>query len=251
MRVTILGSGTSTGVPEIGCSCDVCKSENPKDKRLRASVLVETGSENLLIDCGPDFRYQMLRNRTTAVDALLITHIHYDHIGGLDDLRPFCKEQAFPVFAEKRVTDALREKYSYIFQDHRYPGVPDINLITIHRNPFQIGNTEIIPIRLFHYKLPVLGFRIGDFAYLTDFTTLPEAEMVKLEGVRVVIMEALRKTPHMSHLSLGEALEIASKLNAEQIVLTHISHQMGMHEEVNKELPDGVSLGYDRMTLSF
>ena len=233
MKITVLGSGTSTGVPEIGCNCEVCRSSDKKDQRLRASVLVETENEVLLIDCGPDFRYQMLRNHISGLSGLLITHIHYDHIGGLDDLRPFCRQNAFPVYAERRVTDALREKYAYMFQDHRYPGVPDINLITIHRTSFRIGDTEIIPIRVYHFKLPILGFRIGDFAYLTDLTVLPESEKKKLSGVKVLVIEALRKTPHLAHMSLSEALTLSRELAATQVLLPHLSHQMGLRRQVS------------------
>ncbi|MEG1616459.1 MAG: MBL fold metallo-hydrolase [Bacteroidales bacterium] len=249
MKVTILGSGTSTGVPEVGCRCEVCTSPDPHDKRLRASVLVETGTEDILIDCGPDFRYQMIRSGTTHLDGLLLTHIHYDHVGGMDDLRPFCRHQAMQVFAERRVSDSLRDKYAYMFQDHKYPGIPDIDLITIHRHSFVIGSTEVIPIRLFHYKLPVLGYRIGDFAYLTDFTILPESELYKLNGVKLLIMDALRKTKHLSHLSLDEALVIQDMIGAERTVFTHMSHQMGLHAVVNEDLPPHVSLGFDGMQL--
>lgn len=249
MKITLLGTGTSTGVPEIGCSCEVCTSADHRDKRLRASVLVETDTENILIDCGPDFRYQMLRSGTNRLNALLLTHIHYDHVGGLDDLRPFCRNGAFRVYAERRVSEALRDKYAYMFQDHRYPGVPDIDLITIHRYPFMIGTTQIIPIRLFHYKLPVLGYRIGSFAYLTDFTILPETELHKLSGVKVVVIDALRKKPHMSHLSLREACETARLIGAEKTYFTHMSHQMGLHEQVCRELPAGITLGYDGLQI--
>ncbi|MGL4293793.1 MAG: MBL fold metallo-hydrolase [Bacteroidales bacterium] len=249
MHITILGSGTSTGVPEIGCCCAVCQSVDPRDKRLRASILVENGDDRILIDCGPDFRTQMLRLPSSYPDALLLTHMHYDHVGGIDDLRPFCKHRPFRVFAERRVAEGLREKYSYMFQDHKYPGIPDIDLVTIHRHPFRIGETEIVPIRLFHYKLPVLGYRIGDMAYLTDFTILPDAEKSKLEGVKVVIMDALRKTPYLSHLSLEEAVALSRQLGVPQTYFTHMSHQMGLHREVDLSLGEGLNLAYDGLTI--
>lgn len=249
MKITLLGSGTSTGVPEIGCTCEVCTSLDARDKRLRASALVEVGEVKLLIDCGPDFRYQMLRSQTTALTALLVTHVHYDHVGGLDDLRPFCRKAAFQVYAERRVTDILSLKYDYMFNDHKYPGVPDIDLITLHRTPFYVADLKVVPIRLFHYKLPVLGFRIGDMAYLTDFTIIEASELQKLEGVKVVVIDALRKTKHISHLSLDEAIEIARKIDAPRTVFTHISHQMGLHAEVNPQLPEGMELGFDGMML--
>ena len=251
MRVTILGSGTSTGVPEIGCKCDVCTSKDGRDNRMRSSVLIENETDRILIDCGPDFRTQMLSLRPPVPNALLLTHLHYDHVSGIDDLRPFCRHQAFRVFAERRAADGLREKYSYMFQDHKYPGIPDIDLITIHRNPFLVGNTQITPIRLFHYKLPVLGFRIGDLAYLTDFTVLPETEKSKLVGVKVLIIEALRKTRHLSHLSLDEAIDISKQIAPDQTFFTHISHQMGIHIEVNSLLPPGFELAYVGLIIDF
>ncbi|MEG1585838.1 MAG: MBL fold metallo-hydrolase [Bacteroidales bacterium] len=249
MRITVLGSGTSTGVPEIGCTCDVCSSADSRDNRMRASVLVENGHDRILIDCGPDFRTQMLTFRPVSPNALLLTHLHYDHVSGIDDLRPFCRHQAFRVFAERRAAEGLREKYSYMFQDHKYPGIPDIDLITIHRTPFIVGNTPVIPIRLFHYKLPVLGFRIGDMAYLTDFTVLPDTEMSKLAGVKLVIMDALRKTRHLSHLSLDEAIKLSQSINAPMTYFTHMSHQMGLHHNVESTLPEGFHLAYDGLQL--
>lgn len=249
MKITVLGSGTSTGVPEIGCTCTVCTSSDPRDNRLRSSILVESGEDKILIDCGPDFRTQMLSHRPAHPNALLLTHLHYDHVSGIDDLRPFCRHQAFRVYAERRVAEGLREKYSYMFQDHKYAGVPDIDLITIHRNPFMVGNTLVTPIRLFHYKLPILGYRIGDMAYLTDFTVLPETEMHKLKGVKVVIMDALRKTRHMSHLSLEEAIVLSNQINPEITFFTHMSHQMGLHATVEKELPPKCLLAFDGLVL--
>ncbi|MEG0949201.1 MAG: MBL fold metallo-hydrolase [Bacteroidales bacterium] len=249
MKITVLGSGTSTGVPEIGCRCEVCLSSDPRDNRMRSSILVENGNDHILIDCGPDFRTQMLTHQPVHPNALLLTHLHYDHVSGIDDLRPFCRHQAFRVYAERRAADGLREKYSYMFQDHKYPGIPDIDLITIHRYPFQVGNTWVTPIRLYHYKLPVLGFRIGDMAYLTDFTVMPDTEMEKLKGVKLVIMDALRKTRHLSHLSLDEAIVLSREIKASATYFTHISHQMGLYKSVNDSLPDSFNLAYDGLVL--
>lgn len=249
MRITVLGSGTSTGVPEMGCNCEVCLSADPHDNRMRSSVLIENGTDRILIDCGPDFRMQMLTHRPVAPNALLLTHLHYDHVSGIDDLRPFCRHQAFRVYAERRAADGLREKYDYMFQDHKYPGIPDIDLVTIHRQPFQVGETWVTPIRLYHYKLPVLGYRIGDMAYLTDFTILPESEMEKLKGVKLIIMDALRKTRHLSHLSLDEAISLCKQIQVPATYFTHISHQMGLYEQVNAELPQGFNLAYDGLVV--
>ncbi|MDO5571945.1 MAG: MBL fold metallo-hydrolase [Bacteroidales bacterium] len=250
MRVTVLGSGTSTGVPEIGCTCEVCTSKDKKDNRLRASVVVQTDNSNILIDCGPDFRTQMLNTGIVSLTGLLVTHTHYDHIGGMDDLRPFCRHGAFSVYGERRVCETLMDKYSYMFQDHKYPGVPNIDLITIHRTPFEINNDIIIPIRLFHYKLPVLGYRIKNFAYLTDFSFINDEELDKLRELDCLIIDALRKKQHMSHLSLDEALQLIKKINPKRAYLTHMSHQMGLHETVSNELPENVFLCYDGMTIN-
>ena len=218
---------------------------------MRASIIVENYSDRILIDCGPDFRNQMLRFRPQQPNALLITHLHYDHVAGIDDLRPFTRKSPLCVYAEKRGTDGIREKYNYMFQEHKYPGIADVDLITIHRTPFLVGKTLVTPIRLFHYQLPVLGYRIGDFAYLTDFTLMPESELVKLKGVKVLIIEALRRTKHLSHLSLDEAIQLSEKIGVQKVFFTHICHQMGLHGEIEKILPPGMHLAYDGLSFEF
>lgn len=248
MKITLLGSGTSTGVPQLGCSCEVCRSTDPRDKRLRASVMVQTERTNILIDCGPDFRTQMLDNRMPAPDALLITHEHYDHVAGIDDVRPYCKRGAFPIYAEERVAQKLRVINEYMFRKVKYPGVPNVDLIPIEADkPFMVGDAEVLPLRLYHYKLPVLGFRIGRMAYLTDFSEAPDSTVARLDGVELLIIDALRIEPHMSHLSLAQAIEFARRTTARRVVFTHMSHQMGLHAQV--ALPEGFELGYDGMTL--
>ena len=192
MKVTFLGTGTSTGVPEIGCSCAVCQSNDPRDNRLRASVLVETAGKRILIDCGPDFRQQMIRSRIYQLDGILLTHEHYDHVGGLDDLRPYCRQGAVPIYAESDVVEAIETRIPYVFRAHPYPGVPRLALHTISLEPFEVAGVLVQPIRVMHGRLPILGFRIGNFAYLTDILTLPETEVPKLQGVDVLVLDALR-----------------------------------------------------------
>ena len=206
MKITFLGTGTSTGNPEIGCSCEVCTSRDPRDWRLRASVLVEVAGKRLLIDCGPDFRYQMLRAKCYHLDAVLLTHEHYDHVGGLDDLRPFSREKDVAIYTEANVVEAIKTRMPYVFRAHKYPGVPNLVLHTVGLAPFEAAGVPIQPIRVMHAKLPILGFRIGDFAYLTDLKYLPEEEFAKLEGLEVLVIDALRRGTHLSHEGLEEAL---------------------------------------------
>jgi len=245
MRIRFLGTGTSTGVPEIGCRCKVCTSKDKRDKRLRSSILIKINNENLLIDCGPDFRQQMLGLPFEKLDAVLLTHEHYDHVGGLDDLRPFNKLGDIDIYAEKRVTDILLSRIPYCFAENKYPGTPNILLNEIENKPFYINDIEINPIRLMHYKLPIFGYRIGDFAYLTDLKTIPEEEYEKLKNLDVLVMNALRISEHISHQNLEQALENAARIGAKRTYFTHLSHQMGLHAEVQKMLPDGVFLSYD------
>ena len=205
MQVTFLGTGTSTGIPQIGCTCSVCTSTDPRDSRLRTSAIVEIEGKNILIDCGPDFRQQMLRFHIKRIDAVLVTHIHYDHTGGIDDLRPFGENGTVPIYLEPSVAEGIRNRLPYCFADHRYPGVPNICLQEIGLSPFLIEGIEIVPIRVMHYKLPILGYRIGRFAYITDALTIPESEYEKLKDIDVLVVNALRKKPHLSHQTLADA----------------------------------------------
>lgn len=251
MRVTFLGTGTSQGVPVIACSCAVCRSADKKDKRLRASVLVETRGKVLIIDTGPDFRQQMLRAQVEQLDAVLFTHEHKDHIAGLDDIRAFNFKQGkpVPIYCAPRVQEALKREFHYAFAEQRYPGVPQMKIHAIGTKAFNIDTLEVTPVEVLHYKLPVLGFRIGDFTYITDAKTITETEMEKVRGSKVLVLNALQKDKHISHLTLDEAVELAQKLEVEQCYLTHISHRMGLHAEIEKELPPGIHLAYDELKL--
>ena len=252
MKVRILGSGTSTGVPQIGCTCPVCTSADPKDNRLRASAIVETEDARILIDCGPDFRAQVLHLPFEKIDGVLITHEHYDHVGGLDDLRPFCRFGAVPIYAEEYVARALRLRMPYCFVDHRYPGVPDIPLQEIEiGHAFSIHHTEVVPLRVMHGRLPMLGYRIGRLGYITDMLTMPEESYEQLEGIDVLIMNALRIAPHPTHQNLEEALKVAERIRAKETYFIHMSHDMGLHKKVEKELPENIHLTYDGMEIIF
>lgn len=258
MKLTILGSGTSTGVPEIGCTCPVCTSTHPKDRRLRCSGLVEVDGVRILIDCGPDFREQMIRlNDFKPIDAVLVTHEHYDHVGGLDDLRPFCRFRDVPVYAEAYMAQRLRERIPYCFAEHPYPGVPRILLEEIEPNvPFYVCNAEgvqveILPLRVMHGQLPILGYRIGKMAWITDMLTMPEAEDDFLQGLDVLVMNALRPKPHPTHQSVSEALERVVRLAPKETYFIHMSHHIGLHQEAEQNLPPHVHLAYDGLCLSF
>lgn len=247
MRITFLGTGASHGIPVIGCNCDVCKSDNSKDKRLRSSVLVETDSQNLVIDVGPDFRQQMLQSATVRVDAVVLTHEHKDHTAGLDDVRAFnyLMKKPMSIYAENRVLESIKREYSYVFAEARYPGAPEFDLHIIENKPFSIGADELIPIRAYHNKLPVLGYRIGSIAYLTDLKVLQKEEKYKLEGISILVVSALREKPHVSHLGLQEALDLISEINPEKAYLTHISHMQKGYNTLIKELPANVYPAYD------
>ena len=250
MKITFLGTGTSTGNPEIGCSCEVCTSRDPRDWRLRASVLVEVAGKRLLIDCGPDFRYQMLRAKCVHLDAVLLTHEHYDHVGGLDDLRPFSREKDVAIYTEANVVEAIKTRMPYVFRAHKYPGVPNLVLHTVGLAPFEAAGITIQPIRVMHAKLPILGFRIGDFAYLTDLKYLPEEEFAKLEGLEVLVIDALRRGTHLSHEGLEEALVNIARIRPKQAYLTHMCHRIGLHAQIDKQLPPGVHYAYDGLELT-
>lgn len=251
MKITILGTGTSQGIPVIACNCIVCRSADHKDKRLRVSVLIETGDKTIVIDSGPDFRYQMLRANVKDLDAILFTHEHKDHVAGLDDIRPFnyLLKKDIEIYATERVQHALKREFSYIFAEVHYPGLPQIDLNTISDESFSVGETVITPLDIMHYKLPILGFRINDFVYVTDAKTVSEETIAKIKGAKILVVNALQKEQHISHFTLDEAIEFAKKIGAEQTYLTHISHNMGLHEVVEKELPDNIKLAYDGLTL--
>ncbi len=251
MKVTFLGTGTSQGVPIIGCECNVCKSEDPKDKRLRSSVMIEVDGLRLVIDSGPDFRQQMLRHRVRALDGILFTHEHKDHIAGLDDVRAFnyIHQKPMQVYAEKRVLEAIKIEFYYAFEENPYPGVPQINLNEINDSPFIINGVRITPIRGLHMKLPVLGFRIHNFTYLTDFNFIAEEEIQKIKGSEVLVVNGVRKDPHVSHFNLDQAIEVIEKASPKNGYITHISHQLGLHQEINSMLPPNIQLAYDNLEL--
>lgn len=252
MKITFLGTGTSQGIPVIGSNHPVCLSEDPRDKRLRVSVLVSWDEHNYVIDCGPDFRQQMLKSNVSKIDGILFTHEHADHTAGMDDIRPFFFRQGdIPIYAHKRVLASLKTRFEYIFTDKdRYPGAPSVQSNEVHNDaPFKIGNLAAIPIEAFHNRLQVFGYRIGDFAYLTDIKTINDKEINKLRDLKVLALNALRIEPHHSHMNLEEALELVAKVSPERAYFTHISHYMGFHEEVEKKLPKGVHLAYDNLEL--
>jgi phosphoribosyl 1,2-cyclic phosphate phosphodiesterase len=252
LKVTFLGTGTSQGVPPIGCNSPVCLSDNPKDKRLRCSIYIEHNGTGIIVDTGPDFRYQCLRAGIKKVDAVLYTHEHRDHTAGLDDIRPFCfmNQRPMDIYAHERVQAALKEQYAYIFSGFKYPGIPEVNMHEISKdNKFNVNGTEITPIELLHYKLPVLGFRIEDFVYITDANSISREEKEKLRGTKTLVLSALRKTDHISHFTLHDAMDLAREVGAEQTYFIHMSYEMGFHDEVNEELPEGFQLAYDGQVL--
>jgi len=250
LKITVLGTGTSQGIPVIGCGCEVCQSSDSRDKRLRVSVLVETADKTIVIDSGPDFRYQMLRAGVKDLDAILFTHEHKDHVAGLDDIRPFnyLLHKVIDIYAVERVQQALRREFAYIFEDTKYHGLPQITLHTVDKNPFQIGQTIITPIEVMHYKLPVMGYRIGDFTYITDAKTVSEESLEKIKGSKILIVNALQRNEHISHFTLEEAIAFAQKVGAEMTYFTHMSHYLGLHKEVEQELPPNIKLAYDGLS---
>ncbi len=251
MKVTFLGSGTSQGIPVIACSCAVCTSADTRDKRLRSSVLLQVDDKNIVIDSGPDFRYQMLRAGVTHLDALVFTHEHKDHTAGLDDIRAFNYKQgeAINVYAHKRVQDALKKEFSYIFAHHKYPGIPQLDLFEIGHHPFEVAGVPFIPIEVMHFQLPVLGFRIADFTYITDAKTVSDVEKAKIKGTKVLVINALQQEKHISHFTLEEALAFAQEIGAEKTYFIHISHRLGTHKKISELLPAGVELAYDGLCI--
>ena len=252
IEATLLGTGTSQGVPIIACSCDVCKSEDSRDKRLRSSILLKINGQNFVIDAGPDFRQQMLREQVNSLRAILLTHEHVDHIFGLDDIRSFNWIQKHPtdIFAEQRVQDAVKHTFHYVFANSKYPGIPKMNLHLFENEPFIIDNIEFIPIRCYHHKLPVYGFRVGDLTYITDTNSIPNKELTKIKGTKILIINALRKEKHISHFNLEEALEIINFIQPEKAFLTHLSHSFGKHTDIEKELPKNVFVAYDGLRIN-
>ena len=251
MKVTFLGSGTSQGIPVIACSCAVCTSADTRDKRLRSSILLQVDDKNIVIDSGPDFRYQMLRAGVMHLDALVFTHEHKDHTAGLDDIRAFNYKQgeAINVYAHKRVQDALKKEFSYIFAHHKYPGIPQLDLFEIGHHPFEVAGVPFIPIEVMHFQLPVLGFRIADFTYITDAKTVTELEKAKIKGTKVLVINALQQEKHISHFTLEEAVAFAQEIGAEKTYFTHISHRLGTHQKISDLVPAGVELAYDGLCI--
>lgn len=247
MILTILGSGTSGGVPLLGCKCEVCKSENPKDKRLRTSAMLEWGERRVVIDSGPDFRTQMMRENADYLDAIVYTHSHRDHTAGLDDIRSynFLQKADMPLYMKKQTLKVMQKQFDYVFEPNPYPGVPKVDVRIIENKPFKVFDSEWQPISVLHHKMEVYGFRINDFVYLTDANYISAKEKEKLKGCKTLVLNALRKEKHLSHFTLGEAVELVDEIAPEKTFLTHISHQMGKHENIQKELPENVFLAYD------
>jgi len=251
VKLTFLGTGTSQGIPIIACKCPVCLSSDKRDKRLRTSVFIELDGQNIVIDSGPDFRYQMLRAQVEKLDAILFTHEHKDHTAGLDDVRAFnwVNKKAVDIYAEERVQASLKQEFAYVFAEFRYPGIPQLNLWTVENKAFNINGTEVIPIRAKHFRLPVYGYRIEDLAYITDANYISKEEKEKMQGLKVLVVNALRKEKHLSHFTLSEALALIEELKPEVAYLTHFSHQLGFHEDISKELPENVFMAYDGLQI--
>ncbi len=251
MQITFLGTGTSQGVPIIACPCSVCQSTDMKDKRLRTSILIEEKGKTFVIDTGPDFRQQMLRENVKTLDAVIFTHEHKDHTAGFDDIRAynFILKKKIDVYASEKVQDAIKREYAYIFSDFKYPGIPEINLHLLENKLTTIDGVDFLPIEVMHYKLPVFGFRINDFTYITDANYISEKEKEKIKGSKIIVLNALRREPHISHFTFEQAIELVKELNPEKAYFTHISHQLGLHADVQKELPANIELAYDGLKI--
>ncbi|TAE01074.1 MAG: MBL fold metallo-hydrolase [Bacteroidetes bacterium] len=251
MKIRFLGTGTSQGIPMIACECRVCKSLDFRDKRLRTSVQIELEGKSFVIDSGADFRQQMLANQIKQLDAILFTHQHKDHTAGLDDVRAFnAKDQRdMPIYARQEVLDQLKKEFAYIFSENKYPGVPNVETHVIQNEAFYIDKIQVTPIEVMHYKLAIFGYRIQDFTYITDASFISEKELEKIYGTKVLVINALRKEPHLAHFNLAQALEMIEKIKPEKAFLIHLSHNMGLHQEVSKELPENVFFAYDGLRL--
>ncbi len=251
IQITFLGTGTSSGVPMIGCNCNVCKSDNKKDKRLRSSILISSKTTTIVIDTTPDFRYQMLRTNTSKLDAVVFTHPHKDHLSGLDDVRAFnfFSGNPMPLYANELTATEIRKDMHYAFAEKKYPGVPNLIIHDIDNEKFIIGDIELQPIKVWHFKMPVLGFRIGDFTYITDANSIDVKEKEKIVGSKILVLNALRKEKHISHFTLSEAIDLATELNVPEVYFTHISHQLGKHIDVNTDLPENMKLAFDGLQL--
>ena len=252
LKITFLGTGTSSGVPLIGCDCAVCTSADPKDNRLRSSILVESATTTLVVDTGPDFRYQMLREKVKKLDAVVFTHPHRDHMAGLDDVRAYNFFQKMPIdiYADSLMESAIRRDFYYAFADTRYPGIPELNLISISDEPFIVGDIPVIPVKVWHMKMPVLGFRFGAFTYITDANRIEEEEKNKIRGSEILVLNALRKQQHISHFTLGEAVDMVQELRVPVGYFTHMSHQIGLHADIEAELPENIHLAWDGLVLN-
>jgi phosphoribosyl 1,2-cyclic phosphate phosphodiesterase len=252
LRITFLGSGTSSGVPMIACGCYVCTSPDPKDKRLRSSIMVQSATTTLVVDTTPDFRTQMLREGVKKLDAILFTHPHKDHIAGLDDIRAYNYFQQKPmdVYANVLTQEALKREFYYVFTKEKYPGIPDVNLHTINTESFVVGDIPVLPVLVYHLNMPVLGFRFGDFTYITDANRIDDKEKEKIKGSQILVVNALRKKEHISHFNLQQAIDLAHELKIPSAYFTHISHQLGRQEEVNAELPENIQLAWDGLQLT-
>ena len=252
LTITFLGTGTSSGVPMVACSCEICHSPNPKDTRLRSSIMVQSATTTIIVDTTPDFRYQMLREKVKDIDAVLVTHPHKDHIAGIDDTRPFQFFSGKPtsIYGNAKSLEGIKSEIPYAFQDLKYPGVPKIILNEISLESFSVGDINIQPILVWHLNMPVYGFRFGKFTYITDANRIDNSEKEKIKGSEILVLNALRKEPHISHFTLSEAVFLVQELNIPNAYFTHISHQLGFHDEINKHLPKGISLAHDGLKLN-